>query len=167
MDYDKIRTKIKVPPELQDVYQRGVISAMKILFGEKTHNMLIESLEKPKGAPIGKIVGDAAAGTLGMVVKISKGKVPAMLTLPLGVEIVLQIFQFLEDSQMAQPTPEDFGDAMGVMITIVLGKIQEGEEMGAQPQPQPGQPPAPPQGQPPQPMQPPQPQGMINQGAPA
>lgn len=147
MNYDQIRTKIEVPPELQDLYQRGVLAAMKILFSDQTHEMLLKALQE-KGS-LGQVVGKAAAGTLGYVYSVAKGQLPSQLLAPIGVEIVMNIFEFLETAKKAQPTADDFGEAMSTMLTIIMSQIQGGDQQEA-PQPQPQAP-----------------QGMINQGVPA
>lgn len=152
MNYDQIRTKIQVPPELQDPFQRGILAAMKILFSDQTHGMLLDTLQNAKGS-LGQIVGKAAAGTLGYVYSVAKGQLPTQLLMPLGVEVVLQIFEFLEKAGKAKPTADDFGEAMSTMTTIVVSKIKEG--VGSQ---QPQEAPEAPQEAP---------GGMINQGVPA
>ena len=151
MNYDQIRAKIDVPPEMQDAYLRGTIAGMKMLFSDQTHDMLLEHLQKAKGKSLGQVVGGAAAGALGYVMSVSKGQIPPMLTIPLGVEIALQIFEFLETSKRAAPTPDDVGEAISTMITTVMGKMQEGQEMNQQPAAAPQQAPQ---------------QGLLSQGAP-
>lgn len=143
MDYQKIRAKIQLPPELQDVFNKGLYTAMKIMFGDRTHDQLMETLKTAKPGPeLGKAVGQAAAGTLGHTIAVSKGAIPPELTIPLGVEIVLAIFEFMEKAGMAQPTPQDFGLAMSVMVSSVVGQMGFAKKFGGQQQ-QPAQAPAP------------------------
>lgn len=152
MNYDTIRAKIQVPQELDDMYQRGVLIAMKILFDDKSHQMLLDHLKKGQGKNLGAIVGNAAAGTVGHTFTVMKGQFPPDLTIPLGVEVCLQMFQFMDKAGMAEPTPEDFSQAMSSMIAVILGTLKQTYELGQK---------APKQPQPQQPAQP----GMIQQGA--
>lgn len=150
MNYDTIRAKIKVPQELDDMYQRGVLIAMKILFDDKTHQMLLDHIKQGKGKALGAVVGNAAAGVVGHTMSTMKGQFPPDLTIPLGVETCLQIFMFMDKAGMADPTPEDFSQAMSAMIAVILGTLKQADSMMKQPQ----QPQA----------QAPQRPGMIQQG---
>lgn len=136
MNYEQIRAKIQVPPESQSAFQRGLVAAMKIMF-DKERGMLDRYLDENEGKSLGEVAGGAAAGTVGYVFSVSNGQIPMDLTLPLGVEVVLHIFEYLEQTGEAEPTAEDFGQAMSVMTAKVLSgakgdTVQQGRPQGAQ-----------------------------------
>lgn len=121
IDAEKIRAKIQVPENLQEPYQRFVIAGLKVMFDEKTHQMMLDALNAE--GPIGQKVGEGVAGLILLLLSKSKGQPPMEILIPAGIEFVLQAFDYAEKTGMAQPAPSDVGTAMEVMIETLLKQM--------------------------------------------
>lgn len=121
IDAEKIRAKIEVPQNLQEPYQRFVIAGLKVMFDEKTHQMMLDAL-KAEG-PLGQKVGEGVAGLIMLLLSKSKGQPPMEILIPAGIEFVLQAFDYVEKTGMAQTTEGDVGTAMEVMIETLLKQM--------------------------------------------
>jgi hypothetical protein len=44
LDTETIKENIKMPPELQEAYERVVIAGMKVMFSKESHKLMLDEL---------------------------------------------------------------------------------------------------------------------------
>lgn len=143
--------QMKLPPELQEAYERVVLAGMKMMFGKDTNAQMLKQLQSLSG-PISERLGTGIAGILAELFRMSNKTMPPQVIIPAGVELLMQAADFLKRSGAEQIDNKAIGDAMDVMVTTVLkmfkldpGKVvqfadqqagQQQSQPAAQPQPQ-------------------------------
>ena len=153
---DDVQKQMKIPPELQRSYDRLVLAGMKLMFGEDSHQIMLEQLQKQ--GPIAQKLGDGISAMLVMMFKESNGNMPPQVLIPAGVTLLLQAADFIKRSGMAEISNVDIGNAMEIMVGTLFktfGVDQQkmvqlagnySQDAAKQAAPQPAQQPAAPQG---------------------
>lgn len=139
LDVQQVRAAMKLPPELQDPYERVVAAGGQFMFGDGTHKQALQALQQGQG-PVSQRLGDAIAGLLLMLFEKSKGTMPPQVIIPAGIDLLTQAADFLQKSQAEPITPADVGEALARMITVVMekfgadpAKLQQAVESGQVP----------------------------------
>jgi hypothetical protein len=89
----------KIEPEMRKDYDRIMVAAMKILFSDQTHHLLVIAAEKIKaGSPqeIPKTVAKISAGIIGLIDKELKGKVPVPPSFYAVITIMCHVLEYLQ-----------------------------------------------------------------------
>lgn len=115
---ESVKKNIKVPPELQNAYERTVIAGMKMMFSKESHGYMLKELQKP--GDLGDKLGKNIAGLMLLMFKESNKTMPPQVIIPAGLELLMQAADFLKNTKMGEPTNEELGRAMQVMITTVM-----------------------------------------------
>jgi len=115
VDVQQIRASMKLPPEMQDAYQRVVVAGGKFLFDPKTHQVALDSFTKGKG-PIGDRLGKGIAGLMVLLFKQSNNSIPPQVIVPAAIDLLAQAAQFLQESGVEEVSAKDVGDAMVALI---------------------------------------------------
>lgn len=118
---EAVKNGIKIPPELQEAYDRVVVAGMKIMFSKETHRIMLKEMQKQ--GPVAQRLGQGIAGLMLIMVKESNDTMPPQIIIPAGIELMMQAVDFMKKTDMAQPTNEDIGQAMQIMITTILEKF--------------------------------------------
>ena len=126
IDFKDWRAKVKIPPQFKEAYQRLMTAALGVMFNQKTHDLMTKTIQAPGG--IGKNVGEGSAGLVLLLYKQSKGA-PGELMMPVGLEIVLQTFEYIDKTKIVQYQDQDVGQAIQIMIETILK--QSGANMQA------------------------------------
>lgn len=139
----------KVPPNLKQAYDKIVTAGKKIMYSEKSAQLVKAELDRP--APIDQKLAHAAAGLILMLDKESKGTMPQDAAVLAGACLCLEMVDLV--LQIGMPvTEQDVRDALDTFVTLIMMKHGANEEqiMGALgvPGQQPQQMQAPPQGEP-------------------
>jgi hypothetical protein len=121
LNAETVDQNIKMPPELQEAYDRVVIAGMKIMFNKDSHKLVLKELQR-KG-PLSKKLGMGIAGLLLILFKESNESMPPAVMIPAGVKLLMQAADFLRETKLEKVTNKDIGDAMEVMITTLLQKF--------------------------------------------
>jgi hypothetical protein len=121
LDSEQIKNNIKMPPELQDAYDRVVVAGMKVMFSKESHKLMLDELQKE--GPVGEKLGKGIAGLMLLLVKESNNTIPPQVIIPAGVNLVTQAADFMRNTKLEKITNADIGDAMEIMISTVLGKF--------------------------------------------
>ncbi len=114
---EAVDAAIKMPPELQEAYQRVVIAGMKVMFDPSTHALAMKQLQGD--GPISQRLGRAVAGLLATLFKESNNTMPPQVLVPAGTSLLVRAGDFLKKSG-EQITDADIGEALAVMIETVL-----------------------------------------------
>ena len=153
INVDEIIGKIEVPGNLKGIFDRAVLSGMRIMFDRNSHQMLLEQLDKP--GPLADKVVEGIISLVFMLWTESNRSLPPQIMVPVTVVLTLRAYEFLAQSGEPEATPALLGEVMSGAVTGILERFGVSEdqlpELARQAQGQPQQPQAP-QG------------GMIQQG---
>jgi len=130
IDVETIKENIKMPPELQEAYERVVIAGMKVMFSKESHKLMLDELQKE--GPVGQKLGMGIAGLMLLLVKQSNGTIPPEVIIPAGVNLLSRAADFIRKSKIEKITNANIGDAMEVMISTILQKFGVGPEQMAE-----------------------------------
>ena len=118
---EAVSNNIKMPPELQEAYDRVVIAGMKVMFSEESHKMLLQFMEG-EGTPPEKL-GKGIAGLMLILFKESNETIPPQVIIPAAVQLLMRAADFAKKSGMEDITNEDIAGGIELMIAIVLEKF--------------------------------------------
>ena len=121
LDTEAIKENIKMPPELQEAYERVVIAGMKVMFSKESHKLMLDEIQKE--GPVGQKLGMGIAGLMLLLVKESNNTIPPEVIIPAGVNLLSRAADFIRKSEIEKITNADIGDAMEVMISTILQKF--------------------------------------------
>jgi hypothetical protein len=121
LDTQAIKDNIKMPPELQEAYERVVIAGMKVMFSKESHKLMLDELQKE--GPMGQKLGTGIAGLMLLLVKESNGTLPPEVIIPAGINLLTRAADFIRKSKIEKITNGDIGEAMEVFISTVLEKF--------------------------------------------
>lgn len=131
IDTDAMLNKIAVPPELQDIYQKALLSGMRIMFDSKSHAMMQNELNK-KG-PLPQKIVEGVMALIYMLWKQSNQTLPPKIILPLTMALTLKVFEYLQRSNEPGVTNEVLGQTLEGVIPAVMKKfgVKPGQAQGA------------------------------------
>lgn len=115
---DKVNAQIKMPPELQEAYDRVVLAGMKIMFSKETAGKVLKAIQGP--GPISKRLGVGIAGLIATLFQQSNKTIPPQVIIPAGTNLLMQAADFLKRSGVEKITDKEIGEAMQVMLNTVL-----------------------------------------------
>ena len=121
LDTQAIKDNIKMPPELQEAYERVVIAGMKVMFSKESHKLMLDELQKE--GPMGQKLGTGIAGLMLLLVKESNGTLPPEVIIPAGINLLTRAADFIRKSKIEKITNGDIGEAMEVFISTILEKF--------------------------------------------
>lgn len=118
---EAVSKDIKMPPELQEAYDRVVIAGMKVMFSKESHRAMLQEIQRP--GPMGQRLGKGIAGLLLLLFKESNGTMPPAVMIPAGVKLLMEAVDFLRKSGLEKPTNADIGEGIQIMMATVLEKF--------------------------------------------
>lgn len=121
IDVDSILAKVQVPPQFKPIYDRAVLSGMRIMFDAKSHQMMEQQLAKP-GALDDKI-SEGIVVLIYMLWTKSNKTLPPQIIVPLTFALTLKAFDFLQKSGDPEATKEVLGSAVEKAMTGVMSKF--------------------------------------------
>lgn len=118
---ENVKKNIKVPPELQEAYERVVIGGMKVMFSKESHQFMLKEMQG-QGA-VAQRLGQGIAGLMLLLFKESNETIPPEVIIPAGIELLMQAVDFVRETGMGDITNKDIGDAMEIMMRMILEKF--------------------------------------------
>lgn len=115
---EQVRKDMKLPPELQNAYERVVVAGMKMMFSKETNKYFLQVLEG-KGSMAEKL-GNGVAELVLMLFMQSNKTMPPQVIVPAGTELVVQAADFIKKSGLAKVTNRDIGDGIQIMMSQVF-----------------------------------------------
>lgn len=117
LSVDVIKNSIKMPPKLQQAYDRVVVAGLKIMFDKTTHQLAMKAISG--NGPISKRVGKGIAGLVATLYRKSNNTIPPEVIVPATVNLVSQACDYMQKT--GQPmSNQDIGDAMDTAVRIVM-----------------------------------------------
>lgn len=118
---ETVTRDIKMPPELQQAYERVVIAGMKVMFSKETHQLMLKEFER--GGPLSERLGNGIAGLMLLLFTKSNQTIPPQVMIPAGVNLLMQAVDFIRAAQLEPIKNADVGAAMQIMIATLLEKF--------------------------------------------
>tara|TARA_R110000796_G_scaffold32054_1_gene84318 strand:+ start:1658 stop:2206 length:549 start_codon:yes stop_codon:yes gene_type:complete len=113
-----IKENTKMPPKLQNAYDRVVLAGMKIMFSEKTNELVMKQMQGD--GPVSERLGIAIAGLMATLFKESNQTMPPAVVIPAGVYLLAQAAEFLKKSQLENIDDKGVGDAMQIFVETTI-----------------------------------------------
>jgi hypothetical protein len=116
----------KIPQNLKDIYQKTVLSGMRIMFDRRSHQMLLEELEKPE--PMPEKIANGIIGLIYMLWTQSNQTLAPQIIVPVTVVLTLRAYEFLLKSGDPEASRQVLGEAMALATTGIMAKFGVSEE---------------------------------------
>lgn len=108
----------KVPPKLQDAFQRTVKAGLTIMYSPQSNKLMMQQLGKP-GDPL-QNVGEGAAKLVGLLYRQSHHTMPVSIAAPAAIIFMCEAMDFLEQSGKVEVTKESIDQATQDTAAFVL-----------------------------------------------
>ena len=118
---ENVKKNIKVPPELQEAYERVVIGGRKVMFSKESHQFMLKEMQGQ--GPVAQRLGQGIAGLMLLLFKESNETIPPEVIIPAGIELLMQAVDFVRETGMGEITNKDIGDALEIMMRMILEKF--------------------------------------------
>jgi hypothetical protein len=118
---EAVSNNIKMPPELQEAYDRVVIAGMKVMFSDESHKMMLQFMDEE--GPADEKLGKGIAGLMLILFKESNETIPPQVIIPAAVQLLMRAADFAKKSGMEDITNEDVAGGIELMIAIILEKF--------------------------------------------
>lgn len=115
---EAVKENINMPPKLQNAYDRVVLAGMKIMFSEKTNQVVMKQMQGP--GPVSERLGMGIAGLMATLFKESNKTIPPAVIIPAGVYLLAQAADFLKKSQIENVDDKTIGDAMQIFVETTI-----------------------------------------------
>lgn len=113
-----IKQKIEIPPELKSAFQRLVAAGLKVMYSEETHQDVMNML--PKDGTPAENLGHGIARLVSLLFQQSNQTAPPQLLIPLGLYLLTDAAEFVQQSGDMDISDQEVGDATIVMITDIF-----------------------------------------------
>lgn len=115
---EQVRKDMKLPPELQQAYERVVVAGMKMMFSKETNKYMLKQLES-EGSMAEKLGTGIAELMIALFLQSNK-TMPPQVIIPAGTELLVQAADFINKSGLAEVTNRDVGDGIQVMMSLIF-----------------------------------------------
>ena len=115
---EQVRKDMKLPPELQQAYERVVVAGMKMMFSKETNKYMLKQLEG-EGSMAEKLGGGIAELMIALFLESNK-TMPPQVIIPAGTELLVQAADFINKSGLAEVTNRDVGDGIQMMMSLIF-----------------------------------------------
>jgi hypothetical protein len=116
----------KMPPQLKPMFDKVVLSGMRIMFDKSSHQMMLDTLDQP--GPMAKRISDGIIQLMYLMWKQSNHTIPPQVIVPSATVLTLRAFQFLQESKDPEATPQVLGDALHAVVQGILDRFGASED---------------------------------------
>lgn len=110
-----------MPAQLKPMFDKVVLSGMRIMFDKSSHQMMLESLDGP--GPMAKKLSDGIIQLMYLMWKQSNHTIPPQTIVPAATVLTLRAFQFMQESKDPEATPQVLGDALHAVVQGILDRF--------------------------------------------
>lgn len=121
IDVDSIIAKIEMPPNLKGIYDKAILSGLRIMFDKGSHQMLLDQLDKE--GPLAQKLSEGIITLCYMLWDQSNKTLPPQIMVPITTVLTLKAFDFLQKSGEPEATKEMLGEAMHLAVTGVMERF--------------------------------------------
>lgn len=115
------KARADIPPQLAEMFDKVVLSGMRIMFDKQSHGMTMEMLDKP--GPLAKRIADGIITLIYMLWEKSNKTIPPQLIVPATLVLTLRAFEFLQQSKDPEATTEVLGEAVADAVQGVMDRF--------------------------------------------
>jgi hypothetical protein len=128
VDVDSIISDIdgKIPSNLRGMYDKLILSGMRIMFDRNSHQMFLDQLDKPGDMPTK--MAEGIISLIYMLWERSNKTIPPQLIYPVTVVLTLRAFEFLQRAGEQEATPEVLGEAVSQSVEGVVSRFGFSED---------------------------------------
>lgn len=118
VDTKPIEAGIEVPPNLKPMYEKIVLSGMRIMFSKESHKLFIDQLQKE--GPLAKKIADGITGLMYLMWTESNKSIPPQLIIPATTALTLRAFDYVQQTGDPEATKEVLGQSLEGAIDGVM-----------------------------------------------
>lgn len=115
---DVIKQNIKLPPNLQEAYNRVVLAGKKVIFDEKTNQFVLDAI-KGEGS-LGIRLGKGIATLMMLLYKESQETMPPALIVPAGVCLLGEAADFIREGNIEPVNNQVVAEAIQVFVEAII-----------------------------------------------
>lgn len=115
------KTRAAVSPNLQAIYDKAVLSGMRIMFDKSSHKMALAELDKE--GPMAQKLANGIISLMYLLWTKSNQTLPPQIIVPVTLTLTLRAFQFLQLSQDPEATKETLGEATADAVQGVMDRF--------------------------------------------
>ena len=112
IDPKQVRAEMKLPPELQNAYDKVVVAGMKMMFSKETQGDMLKVLEQE--GPMYQKLGEGVATLMLTMFMQSNQTMPPQVIIPAGIELLVQAADFIRKSGLGKVTNQDVDCIQGI-----------------------------------------------------
>jgi hypothetical protein len=143
------RVRDAIPKNLQAIYDKAILSGLRIMFDKASHKMMLEELQQP--GPLTTRISNGIIKLVYLLWTQSNKTLPPQIMVPITLTLALRAFEFLQESKDPEATKEVLGEATHEAVQGVMDRFGATADklpglvkgQGAQPGAAPAAPPAP------------------------
>jgi len=109
-------------PDEQQALQKVLIAGMQLMYDKGTFKIFRASMVKP--GPLPQKLAREAAGLVKILQDKANGAIPRPLLIPAAYLLMLEIARFMEDAELAKPTPQDIAAAFKLMVPLMAKEFK-------------------------------------------
>ena len=113
-----VRAGMKMPPELQEAYDRVVIAGMKGMCSKETNKLVMKAMEGDK--PLPNRLGVGIAGLMATLYRQSNKTIPPQVLIPAGTDLLSQAADFLKRTGKEKIDDKATAQALEIMVRTIL-----------------------------------------------
>lgn len=121
VDVEAILAKVNVEPKFKAIFDKAVLSGMRIMFDSKSHKMMQDELDKP--GPLAEKIVAGITALIYMLWKQSNQTLPPQVIVPTAFALTLKAFDYLQKSGDVEATKEVLGQALEGVVSTVMKKF--------------------------------------------
>jgi hypothetical protein len=113
--------RAKIPTNLQAMYDKVVLSGMRIMFDKNSHAMALQELDAE--GPMPQKLAEGVIKLMYMLWTESNQSIPPQIVVPVTLTLTLRAFQFLQMAQDPEATKEVMGEATALAVQGVMDRF--------------------------------------------
>lgn len=123
VDVDAIISKVdaNIPKNLKAIYDKSILSGMRIMFDKNSHQMFLDQLEKE-----GDMAQKMAEGIISLMYMLwtqSNKTLPPQIVVPVTVVLTLRAYDFLQKSGEPGADKAMLGEAVALATTGIMERF--------------------------------------------
>lgn len=115
------KARADIPPQQLEMFDKVVLSGMRIMFDKQSHGMTLEMLDKP--GPLATRIANGIITLVYMLWEKSNKTIPPQLIVPATVVLTLRAFEFLQQSKDPEATTDVMGEAVADAVQGVMDRF--------------------------------------------
>lgn len=129
VDVEPIIAKARagLPKQLLDIFDKAVLSGMRVMFDKGSHQMMLDELDKP--GPLAERLSNGIIALVYLLWQQSNKSLPPQIMVPLTLVLTLRAFEFLQESQDPEATPDMMGEAVADAVKGVMDRFGATEDV--------------------------------------